>query len=194
MLNETPRLFIAVSIDDHWREKLTKQCSILQSKLPFQKWTDPADYHVTLKFLGDTSFDLMKSIYKLLTDAAQATTPFQLTDNGWGTFGPQTAPNILWAGIGGGVHSLNQLQQKVDERMGEMGFTRETRSFHPHLTLARRFKGKSPLTAPIKQYLPVASEPPIHWLVSEIKLYQSHLQKKPMYEAIAAFKLGNEKD
>jgi 2'-5' RNA ligase len=76
--------------------------------------------------------------------------------------------------------------------MGELGFAQETRSFHPHLTLARRFKGKSPLTVPIKPYLPVASEPPIQWLVSEIKLYQSHLQKKPMYEAIAAFKLGNE--
>jgi 2'-5' RNA ligase len=190
MLNEPPRLFIAVSIDERWREKLTKQCSLLQSKLPFQKWTDPADYHITLKFLGDTSLELINPIQKLLTDTAQATLPFQLTDNGWGSFGPQTAPAILWAGIGGEVNHLNQLQQNVDESMGELGFPQETRSFHPHLTLARRFKGKSPLTAPIIQYLPNELEQPIQWLVSEIKLYQSHLQQKPMYEAITAFKLG----
>jgi 2'-5' RNA ligase len=188
---ELPRLFIAVPIDERWREQLAKQCLLLQSKLPFQKWTHPQDYHITLKFLGDTSADQIQQLQRLLESVTKATSPFALTEKGWGTFGPPTSPSILWAGVGGDLASLNSLQQIVDISMADLGFPKETRAFHPHLTIARRYKGKSPLTSPIKQSLPEAAEPPIEWFVKEIKLYQSHLQKKPMYEPIAAFKIGD---
>jgi 2'-5' RNA ligase len=191
MDTELPRLFIAVPIDERWREQLAKQCLLLQSKLPFQKWTHPQDYHITLKFLGDTTADQMEQIQQQLANVSEAFSPFELTEKGWGTFGPHTAPSILWAGVGGDLSTLTKLQQKVDSSMAELGFPQENRAFHPHLTIARRYKGKGPLTSPIKQYLPEADESPIDWSVKEIKLYQSHLQKKPMYEPIATFKLGN---
>jgi 2'-5' RNA ligase len=187
---ELPRLFIAVPIDERWREQLFKQCTLLQSKLPFQKWTHPEDYHITLKFLGDTSKDQIQQIRKLLENVTEVIRPFELSENGWGTFGPHTAPSILWAGVGGDLSALNHLQQKVDTSMAELGFAQENRGFHPHLTIARRYKGKRPLSSPIQQYLPEASEPLIEWSVKEIKLYQSHIQKKPMYESIATFSLG----
>jgi 2'-5' RNA ligase len=186
---ELPRLFIAVPIDERWREQLTEQCTLLQSKLPFQKWTHPEDYHITLKFLGDTTPDQIEQIERLLESITKATSPFELTENGWGTFGPDTAPSILWAGLGGDLSSLNSLQHIVDISMADAGFPQENRAFHPHLTIARRYKGKSP--SPLKQYLPDSPESPIDWYVKEIKLYQSHLQKRPMYESIATFRFGD---
>jgi 2'-5' RNA ligase len=190
MDTESPRLFIAVPIDELWRIQLIKQCTLLQLKLPFQKWTHPEDYHITLKFLGETSANQIQQILTLLANVSEATRSFELTEKGWGTFGPHSAPSILWAGVGGDLTSLNILQQKVDLSMVELGFPQENRVFHPHLTIARRYKGKDPLTVPIQQYFPVVVESPIHWSVDEIKLYQSHLQKKPMYELIASFKLN----
>lgn len=187
---ESPRLFIAVPIDERWREQLTQQCTLLQLKLPFQKWTHPDDYHITLKFLGDTSVDQIQHIQKLLLNVSEATSPFELTEKGWGIFGSYTAPSILWAGVGGDLTSLNSLQQKVDLCMIELGFPHENRVFNPHLTIARRYKGKGPLASPISEHLPVTSQLPIQWTVTEIKLYQSQLRKKPMYEPIANFKLS----
>jgi 2'-5' RNA ligase len=190
MLDVPVRLFIAVPIGEQFREYLIKECIVLQKKFSFQKWTDPADFHVTLKFLGDTTFDQIQRIHKYLNDLSSVISPFELYHLGWGVFGPQTAPSILWAGIGGEVSSLHILQQKVDESLINIGFMQETRAFHPHITIARRYKGK--LNTPLNQYLPITSVPPIHWQVNEIKLYQSHLQKKPMYEEIASFNLGIE--
>lgn len=186
----SPRLFIAVPIDDRWREQLSKQCAMLQLKLPFQKWTHPEDYHITLKFLGNTSVEQIQQIKKRLVNVVEAAYSFELTEKGWGTFGPYAAPSIMWAGVGGDLTSLNNLQQKVDLSMAGLGFLQEDRVFHPHLTIARRYRGKGPLLSPIKQYFPKETEPLIHWTVNEIKLYQSNLSKKPMYEPIASFKLG----
>jgi 2'-5' RNA ligase len=186
---ESPRLFIAVPIDERWREKLTRQCTSLKSKLPFQKWTDPEDYHITLKFLGDTASAQIQQLERLVESITKATAPFELTEKGWGTFGPHAAPSILWAGVGGDISSLNNLHRIVEISMADLGFPQENRSFHPHVTLARRYKGKTPLMTPIKQLLPEPEGQPIEWSVKEIKLYQSHLQKRPMYEAISTFKL-----
>jgi 2'-5' RNA ligase len=187
---EPQRLFIAVPINEQWRKLLSEQRTLLQSKLSFQKWTHPDDYHITLKFLGDTSAAQLQQILKILTNVAKTTIPFELTEKDWGTFGPQTAPNILWAGVGGDLDSLNILQKKVDQ-LDNLGFPAEKRIFHPHLTIARRYNGNLSLTSSIKQYLPNSDEPYIHCSINEIKIFRSHLRKQPMYEPIATFKLNN---
>ncbi|MGO4546733.1 RNA 2',3'-cyclic phosphodiesterase [Paenibacillus sp. 2TAB23] len=99
MSSETLRLFIAIPIDEQLREQLTEQSRLLKSNLHFQKWTHPEDYHITLKFLGDTSVHKIQQIKKLLYDVALATEPFELRGKGWGTFGSQTSPNVLWASV-----------------------------------------------------------------------------------------------
>jgi 2'-5' RNA ligase len=187
MDTESPRLFIGIPIDERWKERLIKHISLLQLKLPFQKWTHAEDYHITLKFLGDTSAVQLQQLQKLLAMISNTTSPFELTEKGWGTFGPDEAPIVLWAGVGGDLTSLHILQQKIDGMLN-LEFPKENRDYHPHLTIARRYNGREPLTIPIKEYLPEAREP-INWSVDEIKLYQSHLQKRPMYEPIASFKL-----
>jgi RNA 2',3'-cyclic 3'-phosphodiesterase len=188
---ESPRLFIAVPIDELWREQLIKQSTMLQLKLPFQKWTHPEDYHITLKFLGDTSTEKIQQIQRKLLDLSGVTRSFELTEKGWGAFGPHAVPSLLWAGVGGDLTSLLDLQKKVDSSMAELGYPPEDRAFHPHLTIARRYKGKGPLSVPIKQYFPEETKSLIRCSVKEIILYQSNLSKKPMYEALASYKLIN---
>lgn len=189
MSTEPLRLFIAIPIDERWREQLTEQSIALQTTLPFQKWTHPEDYHITLKFLGDTSVSQLHQIEKILVNVSENTCPFELTGKGWGIFGDQAAPSILWAGVGGDLNSLNNLHIKIDDSLEEL-FPKEKRNFSPHLTIARRYKGKVPLSTSFEKYYPDTTDLIINWSVNEIKLYQSHLQKKPMYEAIATYILG----
>jgi 2'-5' RNA ligase len=181
---ESSRLFIAIAINEQWRQELTQQMINLQPKLPFQKWTHPEDYHITLKFLGDTPVEQYERLSKLLTHVAETTQPFQLTQ--WGTFGHHASPSILWAGVGGDLLPLMNLQQNIDNRMTELGFPKENREFHPHLTIARRYNGDSTPFS-IKNLVPHVSESTMYGAVNEFKLYKSHLQKTPMYEPIASF-------
>ncbi|OMF37041.1 2'-5' RNA ligase [Paenibacillus sp. FSL H8-0548] len=187
MSSETLRLFIAIPIDEKWREQLIEKSTLLKSNLHFQKWTHPEDYHITLKFLGDTSVSKIQQIEKLLNNVAEVTDPFELRGKGWGTFGSQTSPNILWASVGGDLNSLTELHRKIDDSMDGL-FPRENRVFSPHLTIARRYKGKDQLKTSIEDYFPDAIESVISWSVKEMKLYESNLQKKPMYKSIASFK------
>ncbi|MCU6795548.1 RNA 2',3'-cyclic phosphodiesterase [Paenibacillus sp. WQ 127069] len=183
---ESSRLFIAIPIDELWKQQLTQQMTRLQPKLPFQKWTHPEDYHITLKFLGDTSVEQYERLSKLLTHVAETTQPFQLTLTEWGTFGPHASPSILWAGVGGDLLPLMNLQQNIDNSMTELGFLKENRDFHPHLTIARRYKGDS-IPFSITNLVPHVSESTLYKSVNEFKLYESHLKKTPMYEPIASF-------
>ncbi|MNH99172.1 RNA 2',3'-cyclic phosphodiesterase [compost metagenome] len=84
---------------------------------------------------------------------------------------------------------MKSLHQQIEDSLDGL-FTKEDRQFSPHLTIARRYKGKDPWVTSIHEYFPDTSESMISWSVNEIKLYQSHLQKKPMYESIATFRFG----
>lgn len=187
---ESSRLFIAIPINDQWRQQLSQQMISLQSKLPFQKWTHPEDYHITLKFLGDTPVEQYKRLSELLTHVAETTRPFQIALTQWGTFGPHASPSILWAGVGGDLLPLMNLQQNIDNSMTELGFLKENREFHPHLTIARRYQVDS-IPFSIKNLFPHVSESTMYGSVNEFKLYKSHLKKTPMYEPIASFTFSN---
>jgi 2'-5' RNA ligase len=188
MSSDTLRLFIAIPIDEKWREQLIEKSTLLKSNLHFQKWTHPEDYHITLKFLGDTSVTKIQQIEKLLNDVAEVTNPFELRGEGWGTFGSQSSPSILWANVDGDLNSLTELHRKIEKNLDGL-FPRENRPFSPHLTIARRYKGKDQLRTSIEDYfLDVIESEVISWSVKEIKLYESNLQKIPMYKPIASFK------
>jgi 2'-5' RNA ligase len=188
---QLPRLFIAIPISDHLREHIQHEAKALREKHSFQKWTDPADYHITLKFLGETSAAKADEIKKAMERIASCTEMFTLSETGWGTFGSPSAPSILWAGIGGDLGPLHKLQLKVDEQLNALGFEKETRSYHPHLTIARRYTGKKePDALSLRQCLPQSEENAVEWKANEVDLYQSHPKKTPMYEAIASVHLG----
>lgn len=189
MSSETIRLFIAIPIDQKWRVRLTEQSRRLKSNLHFQKWAHPDDYHITLKFLGDTSITNIQQIEKLLSNVALATEPFELRPKGWGTFGAPTSPSILWASVGGNLDALADLQRRIENSLEGL-YPRENRAFSPHLTIARRYKGKDQLITAIDDYFPVDTGSDNSWLVKEIQLYESNLETAPMYNPIATFTLA----
>ncbi|CAM4504089.1 2'-5' RNA ligase [Paenibacillus endophyticus] len=186
MSSEPLRLFIAIPIDQKWRERLTEQSRRLKSNLYFQKWTHPEDYHITLKFLGDTSIATIQQIQKLLSNVALATEPFELRAKGWGTFGAPTSPSILWASVGGDLDALTDLHRRIEDSLEGL-YPRENRAFSPHLTIARRYKGKDQLKTAIDDYFPDDKGSENNWFVKEIQLYESNLETVPMYKPIATF-------
>ncbi len=93
--------------------------------------------HLTLKFLGEINEEKVPQIENILKRISEKYKPFPLRIKGTGTFPPKSrTPRVLWVAIEE-VEDLKRLQSDLEEEMESLGFPKERRTFHPHLTLGR---------------------------------------------------------
>jgi len=178
------RLFVAVPLTDEARHALS--ATILRAapdRLP-GRVVRPANWHVTLRFLGDVDAVGRDRVAAAL-DQADLGPPFSIL---WGRFGafprPQNA-SVLWVGADRGAEHLERLAARVDEAAQGAGFPPEERPFRPHLTLSR--------IRPHRDVGPLLESGSlgVHMEVGRIVLYQSHIGKGGVrYEEIEEFPLG----
>ena len=135
---EQIRSFIAIELPDGLKLALTRLQDQLKSgsQAPV-KWVDPKGIHLTLKFLGDISADMVDKITIALEDAVRGISPFNLEVKGLGAFPSLKRAQVVWVGVTGEVGRLSQLQQGIESSLATLGFVPESRKFTPHLTLAR---------------------------------------------------------
>lgn len=184
----TIRLFIALPIPNELVLIIHDWSKLLQTELPFRRWVDPANYHITLKFLGKTSNDKIDQIKENLHTASAGIKPFQLILKRLGSFGPSIAPTVLWAGIHGDLSQLRQLQKSIEHAMESIGFIKEERTFHPHITLARHFRGHTKVDQKIlSSFSEQLNKNSVSWHVNHFNLYSSNPGIDPIYKIIESF-------
>lgn len=187
MKSTKAHLFIAVPVPDSLKQQLYERCLQIQKQLLFNKWVFPADYHITLKFLGSVDKDTRMRIKPLIEEITAKNSSFSLVLEGLKTFGKPNSPRILWTGVKGDLNPLSTLYKSLEEAMQSLGFIAENRPYTPHLTLAKNYAAKEPFESTCleqaTQHLPMSME----WEVNEIVLYQTHLGRKPMYEPVEVF-------
>jgi len=143
--NQQIRSFIAVELPEEVRSGLHQlQAELKLAEHTFVKWVPPEGIHLTLKFLGNISPQRVAEITKVMEEASQGVSSFQLEVGGLGVFPNLRQPRVLWLGIGGEADKLVALQQRIDAALVPLGFAREARPFTPHLTLARLRERSSP--------------------------------------------------
>ncbi|MCC2683890.1 MAG: 2-5 ligase, partial [Paenibacillaceae bacterium] len=172
-------------------------CDRHKNQLPFQNWSHPRDYHLTLNFLGETAPETGERIGTALAEIAAYCNPFSLRLGKIGYFGASASPKVLHMDIEGDLSEASRLQKSVEAAVEPLGFPKETRPFHPHITLARKYIGIGRLSAEDAfAHAPGSDggDTVREWIVRNIVLYQSHLGRKPMYEAIKVIPLNREKE
>ena len=130
------RLFLALNLPKKEREKIDRAARPLREQELPVRWVDEADFHVTLKFLGQVRPERVESIQEVMDRVAASTIPFHATVAGFGAFPTIRKPSVLWAGVQA-TPELRCLKQDLEWALAELGFEKETRAFHPHLTLGR---------------------------------------------------------
>ncbi len=125
-----PRLFTGLEIPPEIGAALAG----LRGGLPGARWVDPANYHVTLRFIGDIDEALASEIYALLGDARRRG-PLQITLDELASFGG-ARPRAIFARVTP-TPELLELQAEQERLMRRVGLAPETRRFTPHVTLAR---------------------------------------------------------
>jgi 2'-5' RNA ligase len=131
------RLFISVDCDG-----LADEIAAIQE--PFAdasglRLTDPAQAHVTLKFLGDTDPDRVPAVTDALDRAVTESglTPFEAEFGGLGVFPSLDYISVVWLGVRAGSDQLTTLHEHAEQRLTALGFAPEDHEFTPHVTLAR---------------------------------------------------------
>ena len=120
---------------------LTEKLETLQQELkPLgldAKWVTPSQIHLTLKFLGETSFSLLEKWKESLDGIAGRRNAFSFRIERFGAFPDFRRPRVLWVGSGEVPSELQELAGMIEAEAVRFGFEKETRAFKAHLTLAR---------------------------------------------------------
>jgi RNA 2',3'-cyclic 3'-phosphodiesterase len=131
------RSFIAIEIPAGIRQEIKKLVADIQNTEADVKWVRPEGIHLTLKFLGSVKEDMVEKVALAVRPVVEAWRPFRLKAHGVGCFPGIRNPRVLWIGLEQEEGSAVRLQQEIETKTAELGFSPEDRPFHPHLTLGR---------------------------------------------------------
>ncbi|MFB6102596.1 MAG: RNA 2',3'-cyclic phosphodiesterase [Haloplanus sp.] len=182
------RLFVSVDLDG-----LTDAVADAQARLPDAgglRFVDPADAHVTLKFLGEVDPDRLDEVERTLAAAVDdaGVDPFAMTVGGFGVFPSLDYISVVWAGITEGSPELSRLHEAIERDLTGVGFDPAEHAFTPHVTLARMddARGKSAVQRTVQEADPTVGRIE----VSEVRLTESTLTDDgPEYRTISRFPL-----
>lgn len=136
-LSRDVRAFIAIDPPATVKDFLGTLSRELQRSDANVKWVRPESIHITLKFLGEISFDCIPQLEQILPSVFSSQLPIQLSVRGIGSFPERSRPRVIWAGLVDPSENLRSLAAAVDRVLEPLGFSREKRPFSPHLTLGR---------------------------------------------------------
>lgn len=183
MDRERVRTFIAVELPDSIKVEVENlEASLMKSRADV-KWVNPANIHITLKFLGEIALERVAVAQEGVRDALDGLSPFTLSLGRLGAFPDLGRPRVLWLDISNGRDELLNLQEEVERSLIAQKFVREATTFSPHLTIGRvrTPKGLSTLTDRIKE---TAFETP-DFRVEHVAVVKSQLKPGgPVYSVI----------
>lgn len=170
------RLFVALDISDELREALER---LRPQLLPLTslRLVDPESMHLTLKFLGEVSEEKISKVIAALEQVDFS--PVKLQTTKLGTF-----PKVLWLGLK--LNSdLAQLQERVQRAV--KGFAMyDSRSYKPHLTLARFQRLTPSERSRMHRLLKTRIEQ--QWKAESFVLYKSEMTPLgPIYSVVQRF-------
>jgi 2'-5' RNA ligase len=189
------RAFIAVEISPRVIARAGDLIDKLRVAAAEIAWVRPQQMHLTLKFLGDVPDTETPEICRVVRQAVSDFEPFEIICRGAGAFPNSQQPRTLWIGIQDGADELKRLQATIDEALQrELGYGKEARGFHPHLTIGRVKRlapgGGEQLSSLLAENAAFDADLAI---VDEVVTFASFLGRQgPRHEALDHAELGGE--
>ena len=131
------RLFIAVNPSAEVMGKLGAMQRVLADTKAAVRWVDPADYHVTVKFLGEVEEGRLKELCERVTRAAKESAGFELEVEGVDRFPEKGEARVIVSRVISPDQRMTSLHRRIDSAAGGMGLPMDSRELVPHVTLGR---------------------------------------------------------
>jgi 2'-5' RNA ligase len=187
------RTFIAVEISPSVIGRAGDLIDKLRVAAAEVNWVRPQQMHLTLKFLGDVPDTETPDICRVVSKVAAGIEPFEVTFRGAGAFPNAKDPRTLWIGIEDGADELKRLAADLEETLkSDLGFAKEQRGFHPHLTIGRVKRelpgSEGELTRLLEKHAHFDADLAV---IDEVVTFASFLGRQgPSHEAIGRAELG----
>ena len=144
------RAFLAVELSEKLRTELAGVQQELKQRIEPElkrgtriSWVQPAKIHLTIKFLGDMDEQVIHPLLIAIEQANGTQAVVNVPLERLGAFPRSNSPRVLWVGPsenwerGAEAKRFAEIHGAIEQACEGLGFLRETKSFSPHLTLAR---------------------------------------------------------
>jgi len=172
------RVFAAIELSADIRDRIQQHIQQLHAAVPEcdPSWSRVENIHLTVKFFGDVEQSNLAQIADAASRSVMNFSSFQILINGTGAFPKPSQPRVIWIGVEDPTKQLLRLQSEFEAECAREGFTKEKRTFSPHLTIARIRKpvGARKL-AEVNNSLGFDS---MDLLVNELVIFRSELSSK----------------
>ena len=183
------RIFVAINVPKKQRDRIHRASRVLRERDYPLRWVGPDRFHLTLKFLGQMRKESLPGVEGVLDRIAGSTGSFAMQFSEFGAFPTLRRPRVIWVGVDPSP-ALRCLKQDLEWTLSDLGFERETRAFHPHITLGRAtteagpgaFRGLDELAPALR-------------FKGEVKVWKLDLMESflsasgPRYEILSSFRL-----
>jgi 2'-5' RNA ligase len=184
------RVFVAVPLPDPVVEDLGQRLEPRQEGAEGPRWSPPAQWHVTLAFMGDAPEGRVEDLVEGVTGAAARTPPLPLRVCGAGCFPDVARARVIWAGVEDPSDALPALARRVRSAANRAGAAPDGGRFRPHLTLGR-FRRPTEATRWVR-VLDLYAGP--WWTADHLTVVRSHLGEgprgRPRHEVLAEVPLA----
>ncbi|HET6349246.1 MAG TPA: RNA 2',3'-cyclic phosphodiesterase [Candidatus Krumholzibacteria bacterium] len=183
------RLFVAVTFPDSIRAAIQSAIDHFPVSDPPWRWAAPENWHLTLKFLGETSSDRLQPLIAALDDERLRHHSFDMELGAFGAFPNLRAPRVLFYNVEQGAAELERLATGVDHAVrSATGLALESRRFHAHATVARVKDRLAPDVSARLARVPALTAPVTR--VAGFELVESRLQRTgAVYSTVKEFAL-----
>jgi 2'-5' RNA ligase len=178
------RAFFGLPVPEAHRAALAQYLAACADAAPRFRWTPADNLHLTVRFIGSVDLSIVDGIADRLS--ARPPAAFELELGDVSTFNRGEAVRVVWLQVRSGVDAARELAAQVEAECAPAGLAPETRTFQPHLTLARARARQGAALPPLT---PAPQLPP--WRAEELVLYRSHLGRSgSVYEPLRTIRLS----
>jgi len=135
------RLFAAIPL----QEAVDSLAKVFEEFQPFDSYLKTVkenQFHLTLKFFGNLKSDDAQSVINAFDQWSPDKASFHIDLKGLGVFPSLSKPSVIWAGLKDDEGSILDIYKDCENIFSSIGIEKESRTFHPHLTLYRIKKHK----------------------------------------------------
>jgi 2'-5' RNA ligase len=132
---------------------------------------------------------VLEKLQDRISEATVRQRSFALRLSKAGVFPSNTRPRILWIGTDDSSGAVEPLYEQIETECHGLGFEREGRQFHPHITIGRvrEARGAAGLA---NAHLETKIEP-VQFEVADVVIYESKLQPTgSIYSVVSRAALG----